>query len=312
MNLLSRDDFREQVFERDHHKCIYCGRPAVDAHHIMERKLFPDGGYYLDNGASLCSEHHIEAEQGVITVEEIRALAGIKTIILPPGLKVDAIYDKWGKEIDEQPKYRKYPRTFHFPWSEKATDDDKILSSLETFIGKEIVQTVKLDGENTSMYTDKIHARSIDGKFHPSQSWIRGFWATIAHEIPTGWRICGENVYAKHTIPYEGLETYFYVYSIWNEKNIALSWDETEEYATLLGLKMIPVLYRGVFNESVIKNNYVDTFNGNPMEGYVVRLASSFHYNEFSKSVAKFVSKNFVIADNEHWSQGKVIPNRLK
>jgi 5-methylcytosine-specific restriction endonuclease McrA len=46
MELLNRDEFREGVFERDNHKCVICGKPAVDAHHIMERRLFPDGGKF--------------------------------------------------------------------------------------------------------------------------------------------------------------------------------------------------------------------------------------------------------------------------
>ena len=52
--LLSRDDFRELTFQRDGHRCVLCGAPAQDAHHIIERRLFPDGGYYLGNGASVC------------------------------------------------------------------------------------------------------------------------------------------------------------------------------------------------------------------------------------------------------------------
>jgi len=49
----NRDQFREAVLSRDRHMCVVCGQPARDAHHIMERRLFPDGGYHLDNGASL-------------------------------------------------------------------------------------------------------------------------------------------------------------------------------------------------------------------------------------------------------------------
>lgn len=51
MKLLTRDEFREGVFERDGHKCVVCGDDARDAHHIMERRLFADGGYYMENGA---------------------------------------------------------------------------------------------------------------------------------------------------------------------------------------------------------------------------------------------------------------------
>ena len=72
--LLTRDKFREGVFERDNHKCVICQAPAQDAHHIIERRLFPDGGYYLDNGSSLCGDCHYKAEQTVITPQEIREL----------------------------------------------------------------------------------------------------------------------------------------------------------------------------------------------------------------------------------------------
>lgn len=37
---LTREEFKQQVFERDEHCCVVCGKPAVDAHHILERRLF--------------------------------------------------------------------------------------------------------------------------------------------------------------------------------------------------------------------------------------------------------------------------------
>ena len=60
--VLDRDTFRESVFERDGHLCVICGEPAKDAHHIIERRLFSNGGYFIDNGASLCEKHQLEAE----------------------------------------------------------------------------------------------------------------------------------------------------------------------------------------------------------------------------------------------------------
>ena len=61
--LLTRDQFREQVFARDGHKCVVCKSPAKDAHHIIERRLFEDHGYYENNGVSLCSQCHLDAEK---------------------------------------------------------------------------------------------------------------------------------------------------------------------------------------------------------------------------------------------------------
>lgn len=96
MKLLSREQFKEQVFARSRGKCIFCDRDAIDAHHILERKLFDDGGYYLSNGAAVCEEHHLLCEYTVIPVEEVRAKAGITEYILPDGFYKSLIYDKWG------------------------------------------------------------------------------------------------------------------------------------------------------------------------------------------------------------------------
>lgn len=93
--LLSRDNFRSLVFKRDKDSCVYCGDKAQDAHHILERRLFNDGGYYLNNGASLCSECHILAENTKITPDDLRSRIGITEAIVPDGLSENARYDKW-------------------------------------------------------------------------------------------------------------------------------------------------------------------------------------------------------------------------
>lgn len=306
--LLSRDSFRNGVFNRDNHLCVVCKEPAVDAHHIIDRKLFDDGGYYLDNGASLCSKDHIRAEKCEITCEEIRFFAGIKTIILPEGFDPDLIYDKWGKLVFN--KHVKYPRTPHLPWSEKCTDDDKKLNTIDHFIGQEVIASIKMDGENTTMYDDKIHARSLNSDNHPSRDWVKGLWSRMAYEISSDWRICGENLYALHTIPYNNLKSYFNVFSIW-EKERCLSWNETLEICTLLELETVPVFYRGVFDQERIQKLFPPIHNGDPTEGYVIRLAGEYTYQNFDKSIAKFVSKSFVIKSDKHWSQGKITPNKI-
>lgn len=97
--LLTRDKFREGVFERDGHKCVMCDQPAQDAHHIIERRLFADGGYHLDNGASLCGEHHLEAERTTLSPQELREVIGITKPVLPEHLYRDQEYDKWGNPM---------------------------------------------------------------------------------------------------------------------------------------------------------------------------------------------------------------------
>lgn len=57
-----RSAFTLSVFQRDKSKCRICDEPAVDAHHITDRKEMPNDGYAVSNGISLCEKHHWHAE----------------------------------------------------------------------------------------------------------------------------------------------------------------------------------------------------------------------------------------------------------
>ena len=56
---------------------------------------------------------------------------------------------------------------------------------------------------------------------------------------------------------------------------------------------MVPVIYRGLWDETRIRALYQPQYEGNEMEGYVVRLARRFSYGEFRYCTAKFVRPNF-------------------
>jgi hypothetical protein len=94
--LLTRETFKSKVFARSNWHCVFCPRPAVDAHHILERKLFADGGYRLSNGAAVCEQHHWDCEVTRLTVEEVRRAAGIEHPVIPEGFDSAGVYDKWG------------------------------------------------------------------------------------------------------------------------------------------------------------------------------------------------------------------------
>ena len=206
--------------------------------------------------------------------------------------------------------YYKYNRTYHLPWSLGSTSDDKFMPNTEHFKGKKIVITKKMDGENTNMYSDRIHARSIDSKHHDSRNWVKGLWGQIKNEIPEDWRICGENLYAKHSLFYEDLETYFMAFSVWNEKNECLSWADTVDICDMLKIQMVPVIAIMDYDEEFLKRlaNELDT---NKDEGYVIRNYESFHYDDFSTNVGKWVRPKHVTS-SKHWAYEKIIPNRLK
>ena len=123
------------------------------------------------------------------------------------------------------PEY-KFPTTFHLPWTQSSTSDDKILTNqelIEYFIPMEdCYASLKMDGENTTIGRGYSHARSLDSKDHWSRHHIKQLAALLYRDIPDGWRICGENMLALHSIPYHDLESFFYVFAIWDETNTRL------------------------------------------------------------------------------------------
>lgn len=59
-----RENFAAAVFKRDNYKCVFCTvKINLDAHHITDRNLMPNGGYVKENGITLCEQHHIDAEK---------------------------------------------------------------------------------------------------------------------------------------------------------------------------------------------------------------------------------------------------------
>ena len=128
--LLSREQFKELVFKRDKYKCIFCDKPAVDAHHIMDRKLWTDGGYYLFNGASVCEEHHWAVERTDISVQEVWAKCGITEPCLPPHLDPTLNYDKWGNIMLDN-GMRKPGEMFHLENVQKILKDKLYLFDME-------------------------------------------------------------------------------------------------------------------------------------------------------------------------------------
>lgn len=339
---LTRQEFNEVCLERDGFSCVFCkSTDGIHVHHIIDRRLFLDGsqGYFEANGASVCEPCHIKCEMTVISCEEAREACGIHTTCLPEDFYSGERYDKWGNTIlldgnrtpgpvfydesvqkilkrgnalDKFVSYVKYGRTRHLPFSPGVSSDDKVLKDTSCFEGKEVVLLHKRDGENTSIYPSYLHARSIDSANHESRNWVKNFASTFQYDIPSDMRLCGENVFAKHSIYYEDLDTYFYGFSVWKTET-CLSWDESVEWMQLWGVTPIEELYRGIYDEKKIRN-ILEALDTDKIEGGVLRLAGEFKYSQFSTSVAKWVRKNHIATPdaNHHWRFKQVVPNKLR
>ena len=135
-DLLTRDEFKRQVFAKTNGKCCVpgCDCDAVDAHHIMDRKLWSDGGYYLSNGAALCSKHHLDAEQGRITPAQCLEYMGIDSTStrIPDSLKDEykniseyhdaissGLLDKWGELHEDKASDSEYDPDWYKKFGDK-------------------------------------------------------------------------------------------------------------------------------------------------------------------------------------------------
>lgn len=212
----------------------------------------------------------------------------------------------------------KYPRTWHVPNSPGTKQDDRqwtLRYFEEKFSGKRVIVTEKVDGESCSCYSDGYcHARSINANTHASRSWVKRFAAQeIAPHLPAGWRICGENMFAQHSLPYDRLPSYFLLFALYNAENMCLDWDTTLTWANRAGVSTVPVLYDGRFDLGAIHDSYTGKSQfGAESEGFVIRLAEKFSYEDQSQSLAKWVRSNHVQSDDEHWMHSPVIPNKLR
>ncbi len=209
----------------------------------------------------------------------------------------------------------KYPRTYHLPWSPGTTSDDKKLSGdwFDNYKGKEIVITEKLDGENLSMSHYDCFARSHGA---PTRSpWSINIWGKdgifqhVYDKIGENEWVFGENLYGEHSIHYDKLLSYYFVFAVMDtEKYVWYSWDDVVFMSKILHLSTVPELWRGVVDTEEQLKSLVDKFVNEPSvygdtrEGVVIRNANEFPVDEFSKNVCKWVRPNHVQTD-EHWTK---------
>lgn len=203
----------------------------------------------------------------------------------------------------------KYNRTFHLPWSPGSTNDDRISDNVKNLIGVDIVITEKLDGENTGMTEDGVYARSH--ATYTTSDWSKEVRRIhdlkIKNQIGDDIFIFGENMEGIHSIEYQNLDSYFYIFGI-RSSNIWISWDQVEEYSYLLVLPTVPVLFKGIVKSEDELKSIVDSLVkeksslGGNREGIVVRVADMFHNDDFKNNVMKWVRKDHVTT-SEHWTR---------
>ncbi|KAL9656010.1 hypothetical protein ABK040_007631 [Willaertia magna] len=219
----------------------------------------------------------------------------------------------------------KYPRTPHLPFSPEHTDDDIILNDTycNQFLNKTVIITEKMDGGNCQLFQGKIYARTTSKEAtHPSFGPIKQLYSQFKFLIPDHLVLYGENMFGIHSIEYQNLKSYFYLFAILDvNENRWYGWDEIIEFCDESGLSsfipLVPILYRGQFNslnevkewmdERIKDKSMVGGKEG--LEGFVIRNADSFGVKDFERNVAKYVRKGHITTDEnwgKTWKQAKL------
>jgi hypothetical protein len=194
----------------------------------------------------------------------------------------------------------KYPRTPHLPYSPGFDVTDEMIVSDDSFVGDEVVVMEKMDGENTTIYNDgTFHARSVDSRGAPWRSWVAREAARLSsYNVQSGWRICGENMFARHSIGYDDLKSFFLCFSIWDEE-YCHPWGQTVEFMRMLELERPATIYHGTYDREKILTNFESYRKdiGREVEGFVVRRTHGFFQSSFDLNVAKWVREDHVKTD---------------
>lgn len=214
----------------------------------------------------------------------------------------------------------KYNRTLHLPWSEGASNDDKIAADVSTLLRHKVIITEKVDGSNTSLEATGCFARTHAGPpTHASFDGLKALHASLKHSIPDSYQIFGEWCFALHSILYDKLPSYFLMFAIRDlvaKEATWESWETVKLWANGLGLHTVPVLWEGIIKtekemrEITTQLAQEPSNIGTEREGVVIRLADSFLDEDFSKYVMKWVRKNHV-QTSEHWKNQEIIKNKL-
>lgn len=218
---------------------------------------------------------------------------------------------------------KKYPRTYHFPWSPGKSDDDKVADSVDFLLNTPIVITEKCDGSNVCFNNKDVFARTHSGPpIHPSFNIAKSIHSSIKHELPEGLDFFGEYCYAKHSIEYSELPEYFLLFGIRDntvDENIGFwrSWQYVKGWAKKLNIPTVPELEKITVSSAkdlqkiVEKHMKEPSCYGGEREGVVVRRAEPFSDRDFNKCLIKSVRSNHV-KTSTHWKSEKIIQNKLK
>ena len=206
----------------------------------------------------------------------------------------------------------KYPRTPHLPFSQGIQSDDIILSYEDSLpvLQEEVIVTEKVDGGNCCVHDGMVYARSTNSEAtHPSFGPIKQLAAQVCYLLPGNIQLFGENMFGIHSIEYDGLTSFFYIFAVLEEGRNWWAWDKVEELASEIGVPTVPVVYRGQVGSLDALKQLIEMemaaksrIGSCHPEGFVVRTLRGFPYDQLEHYSSKYVRAGHIQTD-ESWKR---------
>lgn len=213
-----------------------------------------------------------------------------------------------------------YPSTFHWHQSMTVHRDDRYHKDPTFFVDRDVVITEKMDGGVATINDGNAYARSSNLPTNlPWFTYMKNRTVPKFYDLEITVCVMGEDCYGVHSIVYDPLPDTFFLFHVLDRLidnietpntagDILRSWADCEAMAAAHDVLTVPVLYRGRFAKlDDITQFFMDNIGkrsiyGPDREGFVIRDAGAFAFDDFALHTAKFVRPHHVQTD-EHWTR---------
>lgn len=178
----------------------------------------------------------------------------------------------------------KHPKIYNLVSSPiRKNDGEEIHPHEQFFYDKQIIVFPFQNQEIISIYSDYVHGTYLEEhrNGHLSDE-VKQLQYEIGYNIPDGWRICGV---LDH-------EDNFQVFTVWNDENVCIDWDDTLEWVDLLDLDEPKTLYEGRFHTPTVRD--LEQKTELTSSGFLIRDKSDFEYPDtfdYAHEMVKWVSE---------------------
>ena len=204
----------------------------------------------------------------------------------------------------------RFPRTFNVYSGRDEHDyrDDLLMTpeATSTLFQYEIIVQEKIDGANLGLFLDDdgytIHAVKRNTEInlqHPEKQfrrlgdWINMNYGDIRDILESGKVIFGEWLYARHSVVYDRLPSYFLCFDIYNlAEQKFYAQHEVERILQGTAIRHNPVVFRGTVESIEELEDMIgpSQFGPGQMEGVYIRIDDE----QFNESRCKLVHRDFI------------------